>query len=312
MKKTNLIPDLVNKSKNSGYSQVPHSLIRSNAISGKAFKILCVLASNQEGWKNYESRIIQLMQEGKSAVESGIKELKDKHYLRKIRYRHKDNKQMAGSFWVISYTPDEFASLEPQIKLLDSEGFELFPPDNYSKTHPPENQGDGNPEDGNPPTGNPSTKYINNKNNNNKDNNTSSESSGELSESACKKKSNKPSIGQRNKKYLPIAKHLSKTIQQEKNIDHSTQQIKHWANDIRKLIEINKVSPHRIKKALTWYRKNIGGQYIPVIESGASLRDKFIRLEDAMKRKNYSTPSNKPATGYYEPDYEFEEEDGVI
>ena len=60
-----------------------------------------------------------------------------------------------------------------------------------------------------------------------------------------------------------------------------------WANEIRKLVEIDGVSIQRVETALDWYEENIGGQYIPVIESGSSLRNKFIKLEDAMRRVNW-------------------------
>ena len=54
---------------------------------------------------------------------------------------------------------------------------------------------------------------------------------------------------------------------------------------------MNEVDYSRIKKALRWYKDNIGGQYIPVIESGNSLRMKFSKLEAAMQREQIN---NKP------------------
>ena len=94
----------------------------------------------------------------------------------------------------------------------------------------------------------------------------------------------KLSIQEKIKPYLPLAKYLSHIIQTKKNILHTTIQINNWANDIRQLVEDNKVSIKRIKEVLKWYKQNIGGQYTPVIESGASLRSKFIKLEAAMER----------------------------
>jgi len=103
--------------------------------------------------------------------------------------------------------------------------------------------------------------------------------------------SKKPSIKKRNAIYFPLAKHLSDTIVTNKNIEHTTIQLNSWTNDIRQLVENNKVSYQRIQQMLEWYRENIGGQYIPVIESGQSLRIKFTKLEDAMKRQKQFTPS---------------------
>ena len=98
----------------------------------------------------------------------------------------------------------------------------------------------------------------------------------------------------RNKQFLPLARHLSKTIQTNKNIHHTALQLKTWTNDIRQLVENNKVDVTRIKKALRWYKQHIGQQYVPVIESGRSLKDKFTGLEDAMKREGQEYGNNKP------------------
>jgi len=110
------------------------------------------------------------------------------------------------------------------------------------------------------------------------------------------KNNEKIPIKERNKLYLPIAKRLSNIIRQTKQIKHTPQQLKKWANEIRKLVEGNGIPPDRINQALNWYEENAGGEYVPVIESGASLREKFIKLENAMERA--SKPSSQlPATG---------------
>ena len=105
------------------------------------------------------------------------------------------------------------------------------------------------------------------------------------------------SAQKRNKIYLPLAKYLSDIIQTKKNIQHTSIQINNWTNDIRQLVEDNKVSIKRIKQVLKWYKQNIGGQYIPVIESGQSLRHKFTKLEDAIERsENSYDEDEKPNT----------------
>ena len=63
--------------------------------------------------------------------------------------------------------------------------------------------------------------------------------------------------------------------------------------EIRKLEEHNKVDYERIKIVLDWYSDNVGGEFIPVIESGYSLRMKFSRLEDSMKREQDPAHKNK-------------------
>ena len=88
----------------------------------------------------------------------------------------------------------------------------------------------------------------------------------------------------KNSRYVPLAEKLAFIIRKNKRINVTPQKITSWANEIRKLVEIDGVSIQRVETALDWYEDNIGGQYIPVIESGSSLRSKFINLEDAMRR----------------------------
>lgn len=94
----------------------------------------------------------------------------------------------------------------------------------------------------------------------------------------------KSSSKERNLKYLPLANYLAQIILTKKNMRYTSSQILSWTNPIRQLIETNGVSPQRIKSGLKWYKKNIGLPYVPVIESGTSLRDKFSKLESAMQR----------------------------
>lgn len=131
---------------------------------------------------------------------------------------------------------------------------------------------------------------INYNNNETKDNETKDISA----------KKSKPTIKERNKKFLPFAEYLAKIVKQNKKINTPTRRLKSWANDIRKLNEVEGVAPARIKKALKWYRKNIGGQYIPVIESGSSLRSKFAKLEAAMERAKKPNNQKRTSIGYQE------------
>lgn len=90
----------------------------------------------------------------------------------------------------------------------------------------------------------------------------------------------------------PYAKRLSSIVQRNKQIKHTSSQIKSWAESIRKLHSVNKVSEERIRNALRWYAKHNKDSFVPVIESGHTFREKFSRLEDAMKRE--ANPISKP------------------
>lgn len=105
-------------------------------------------------------------------------------------------------------------------------------------------------------------------------------------------KPNKPSIKERNVQFLPIAKRLANIILQTKEIKTPPHRLKQWTNEIRKLHEMNSVSTDRMENVLDWYEENIGLQYTPVVESGASFREKFTRLEDA-KQRSKQIPKRK-------------------
>lgn len=91
-----------------------------------------------------------------------------------------------------------------------------------------------------------------------------------------------------NQIYLPMAEYLSDIILTKKNMRYTPAQIFSWTNDIRQLVETNHVSEKRIRCVLQWYKKHIGEQYCPVIESGRSLRDKFPNLESAIEREQHT------------------------
>jgi len=116
-------------------------------------------------------------------------------------------------------------------------------------------------------------------------------------------KNGRLSIKERNKQYLPIVRKLSRVIRQAKNIKHTPAQLRSWANEVRQLVERNGISPDRINKALDWYEEHIGGEYVPVVESGKSLREKFIKLEEAMQRDEKGTrnPTSMGTRGVYTP-----------
>jgi hypothetical protein len=111
-----------------------------------------------------------------------------------------------------------------------------------------------------------------------------------------------PSLKERTLLYLPLAQQLSDIIRTTKNITHTTQQLMNWANSIRMLVEENNVIYDRVKRRLDWYAIHAGGEYIPVIESGASLRDKFLNLEEAVKRGRRQPVKTVSTTGHREPE----------
>ena len=96
------------------------------------------------------------------------------------------------------------------------------------------------------------------------------------------------------KLYRPLARKLAVIIQSKKNIVLTGHQIKAWVKPIQALIEINQVSFSRVETALDWYKKHSTDPYVPVIESGNSLKEKFIKLENAIERQKNPPINNTP------------------
>ncbi len=90
------------------------------------------------------------------------------------------------------------------------------------------------------------------------------------------------------RRYLPIATQLAKIIMDNKNITITPTQMNEWGKQIRLLSRTSKINTNRILTALNWYSTHINDKYTPVIQSGKSLREKFLQLESAMTRVAYS------------------------
>ena len=64
-----------------------------------------------------------------------------------------------------------------------------------------------------------------------------------------------------------------------------------WYDDIRKLIEIDKISIDRVKSSILWHFDNYDRDYRLEIQSASSLREKFSKLES---QKTKFEQNNKP------------------
>jgi len=60
--------------------------------------------------------------------------------------------------------------------------------------------------------------------------------------------------------------------------------LKRWSSEIRKLRTTDTITKNRIRAVVNWYRIHIMDKYVPQIYKTTDFREKFIRIEDAMKR----------------------------
>jgi hypothetical protein len=135
--------------------------------------------------------------------------------------------------------------------------------------------------------------------------NTLSDPPGSDDEVLKRKSKASEKIYQETRKCMPHARALADIVKSQKNVSVTPDRMRSWANEIRKLIySSEKVSVDRVVAALEWYSENVGLEYVPLVESGKSFREKFTRLEAAMARGTSSKNRAKHGTrgrGKYSP-----------
>lgn len=101
--------DARNCSPQINYSQIPNNVIRDKNISYKARGILILLLSHKDGWKTFMDTLCDEFStvDGRTSVESGIKELKQFGYFDKKVFLDK-NKRVCGGFIAYTDTPFNF------------------------------------------------------------------------------------------------------------------------------------------------------------------------------------------------------------
>ena len=103
----------------------------------------------------------------------------------------------------------------------------------------------------------------------------------------------------------PLASYLANIVISHINVNIPPQKISGWTIEIVDMILKDGLTPDRIEKALGWYKDNIGRKYVPVIQSGSSLRQKFLSLEAAVLRGSENEGRKKPSQSSHEkPDNE--------
>jgi hypothetical protein len=118
------IPDSINFSPETNYTQIPNEMLRNPELSCKAKTVLCLLLSNKNGWHSSVESLKKMMKEGADSIRFGISELEEQGYLKVVRYRDKITKREKGSLWAYSNKPETFDSTQCNL-LLNSYGCEI-------------------------------------------------------------------------------------------------------------------------------------------------------------------------------------------
>ncbi len=123
------LPDAINASPDSNFTQIRNDMLRDPRISCKAKGILCILLSHQVNGlvsvNNLET-LQSICKEGYNSIRSGLIELEEAGYFARVRYRDKKTKRIKGSFWICTDTPGKF-NLEKYSQFLEENGLEVYP-----------------------------------------------------------------------------------------------------------------------------------------------------------------------------------------
>lgn len=105
-------------------------------------------------------------------------------------------------------------------------------------------------------------------------------------------------------RWLKFATDLADAIASVRKINPRTKK-SGWAQAFRRLHEVDKVPVLDIREVLRWYCSVVrqgdliqdNSSYIPIAYSGATFREKFLRIQDAMERKRAFDRDSKEEKG---------------
>ena len=97
--------NLINNTKYN-FTRVPNKLINDKSLSAKAKGIFTYLMSKPDDWNFYLTEICAHFTDGKTAIQSGIKELEDAGYLKRKRKMNKLGR-FEGWVWIIDATDND-------------------------------------------------------------------------------------------------------------------------------------------------------------------------------------------------------------
>jgi len=291
MKKENRLMDAINCSPTEKFTQIPNDLLRNPDISGKAKAILCILLSNKHGWRSYITTLQKIMKEGRDAIRSGIRELEQNDYLRRIRYRDAETKQYVGMFWAYANAQGQF-NIENHMNTLKNKGLEAVKPR-------PENPPAGTSAAENTALKRLSNKKIKEKNINKKKRESEKNFSPKKSSHMKKEKNISENLIPDIKKvedtlFFRLTGKIIDILSPYNNIAYTVPETQKFLFSIRTLVLDKEVSEERIDTALDWYSNHVKERFTPAIHNGNDLYNKFTNIEAAMVRYNKKSKKTSP------------------
>lgn len=102
----------IKHSRKRSYTVTANKVVRDGELSWKARGIFNYLWSMPEDWEFYMNEVVKHSKDGMTTLKSGIKELEDAGYLKRIP-AHSDGGKFTGMDWLLSETQEFRQSSEP-------------------------------------------------------------------------------------------------------------------------------------------------------------------------------------------------------
>ncbi len=281
------IPDAINCTASSNFTQIPNDMLRNPELSAKAKGILCLLLSNREGWSSYITTIMNMMSDGETAIRSGLVELEEAGYLIRLRYREKKSKVYRGMVWCYTDYPYEF-NMKSVEEILSKYNLEIYRKSgDLSIWRKPTY---GKPTYGKPTYGKPPSNNTNNNNTNNNKNNNRDFSNQPIGRDYISPEEllNIPPIKE---KYITPTMFEKFWKLYPRKVDKGRAKTK-WEQICSKK---DRPTWKEIKKAILAQRKSERWQRTEFIPHPTTWLNQQRWLDDPEEMKNYNAPSKKPA-----------------
>lgn len=240
------------------FSIISNKIINDCNLSYGAKGVACYLLSkdNIDNWKYYMKDIQNHSNETMSKIKKYIKELEEIGFLTRVKTKNEQGK-FDGLKYIfnVDYLFDDLKDRQLENRQLE-----------------------------NATVGKTSDIIINNINNT------------KITNNECKKNNNINVDNDKSNKLkdndlLEITENIKILVENKKRIVITNKQLNEWYKEVEKLynsikdLRGEKEAKDDMKKALVFLFFNKNDIYTPVVESGKTFKEKFLKIEEAMKRK---------------------------
>ena len=246
--------------------------INDSELSFKALGILLYLLSKPNDWQIHEDAIADTHRDGRDSVRAGLKELRDRGYIRKVAIRGEDGKIERWETHILESLTQELEG-EPESQMAG------FPPSGNGACC----EKTGNDQGGSQTARKRETRHLApiqsiDKTPSTEDNTLPKNGNGS---------SGLPIFGEQPRlKNTPpdrMSQTLYKALAEKRKIMRSPD-LNKWSETFRRFMVESEASVQEVEFELAWYIEHIGQEFIPRACSAESFCERFVDIRDARLR----------------------------